>query len=425
MESIKIKPKEDLSTVGQETFKLSDEKKKDKEVNPGKVVINITDDKPINLGRSGANKMSSGNLLVDVYGKINDYIIEKSKISIKAKATFYHLLSVMLNSGIPMVKSLKTLSYQSEDNPRLRKVIDRLAELIESGSSLSVSMSTYPSVFSEQEVGMVESGEESGKLMKVLEELSRNLDKTYKLMAKVRSAMMYPAFIFALLIVVIIAMMIFVIPKLAELFLSVKTDLPLLTRIVIGSSDFTIKYGLYVFVVAVIAFILIGIYKKTDDGKLLFDKIKLGIPIFGQLFKKVYLARFSISLSNQIDSGVSIVRAFEITANSIGNEVYRKKLLLIKEDLKQGIPIADNLMQSDLFPPMMVSMVEIGEKTAQLGEISSKIADFYETEVDTTVEGLSKILEPIILVVIGVTVGGVVGAVMLPIMKLTDMAGSF
>jgi type IV pilus assembly protein PilC len=186
-----------------------------------------------------------------------------------------------------------------------------------------------------------------------------------------------------------------------------------------------VNHGVVLLVVILARVIFSVIYKKTDDGKYAFDKMKLNLPIFGQLFKKIYLARFAMSLSNLMDSGISIIRAFEITANSIGNEVYRRKLLLIKEDLKQGIPIADNLMQSDLFPPMMVSMIEVGEQTAQLGEISAKISEFYEMEVDTTVEGLSKILEPVILVVIGVTVGGVVAAIMMPIMQLSDMAGSF
>jgi len=423
MPDIIVKTKEDIATAGQETFKIGAEQK-GKNPPTGQVVLNITNDKPIGivLDKSGRNR---GNSMVDWFEKGNEYMIEHSQVKTKSKATFYHLLAVMLNAGIPMVKSLKTLYSQTEDSPKLQRVVGKVAEDVEGGKSLSIAMGEYPSVFSEQEVGMVGSGEESGKIIKVLEDLAHNTEKAYKLMSKAKSAMMYPLFVFGLLIVVVAAMMVLVVPKLTALFSSTNKELPLITKIVVGLSDFLVNHGLVLLIVLVAITAFAILYKKTDTGKYAFDRLKLNIPIFGTLFKKIYLARFAMSLSNLIDSGISIVRAFEITANSIGNEVYRKKLLLIKEDLKQGIPIADNLMQSELFPPMMVSMIEVGEQTAQLGEITEKISDFYESEVDTTVEGLSKVLEPVILVVIGVTVGGVVAAIMMPIMQLSDLAGSF
>jgi len=175
--------------------------------------------------------------------------------------------------------------------------------------------------------------------------------------------------------------------------------------------------GVAVLVIAFMAF------KKTSIGKFLLDKFKISIPIFGTLFRKSYLSRFARSFSNLLDSNISVVKAIEITGNSVGNEVYKRRLLISMEDVKQGIPIAESLTESDLFPPMLVNMMEVGEKTAQLPEITAKVADFYEQEVDTAVAGISKIIEPVILVVIGLTVGAVVASIMLPIMKLTDIAG--
>ena len=166
------------------------------------------------------------------------------------------------------------------------------------------------------------------------------------------------------------------------------------------------------------------IARKTELGRIIIDNFKIKIPIFGNLFKQSYLARLARSLSNLLDSKLSIVRTMEITANSMGNEVYRKRLLIATEDIKQGIPLAESLASSDLFPPMLTNMIEVGEQTAQLDAISAKVAAFYENEVDTTVEGISKIIEPVILILIGGTVAVVVASIMLPIMKLSESAGA-
>ena len=236
--------------------------------------------------------------------------------------------------------------------------------------------------------------------------------------------MTYPIVIFFLLVAVVSAMMVYVIPKLKELFASTKGELPLVTKIVVGLSDFMVNNGLLLIAGALGFGLFFTFFKKTDQGRYILDDIKLKIPIFGNLFKEAYLSRFARSLSNLLDSNVSIVRTLEITANSIGNEVYKRRLLMAVEDIKQGIPLAENITASPLFPPMLVNMIDVGEKTAQLDEITAKVATFYENEVDTAVAGISKIIEPVILIIIGITVGTVVAAVMLPIMKLSDLSGA-
>lgn len=409
--------KDDFATSGQEMFNLNG-------VNENKkVVLNIQQESMggIVLDKNKKRHVSTGNKFADWFESTNEFLVSHSAVRPKNKSNFYHLLGVMLNSGIPMITSLRSL-YEQETNSRFRLVIGEIKENIEGGKKFSQAMLDYPDIFTEQEVGMVQAGEESGKVVQVLDMLAKSTEKSHVIKSKVKSAMMYPAAIFGLLIVVVIAMMVFVIPKLTDLFTSTGSQLPLITRVVVGISNFMINHGILASLLIVFMIFMLMIFKKTDTGKMAFDKAKINLPILGTLFKKVYLARFAMTLSNLLDSGISIVRAFEITANSVGNEVYRKRLMLAREDLKQGIPIAENLMSSDLFPPMLISMIDVGEKTAQLGEIMEKVSDFYEQEVDTSVEGLSKLLEPIILITIGITVGGVVAAIMLPIMQLSDVA---
>lgn len=410
--------KQNFATAGTESFQIK--------TNEKPVVLNIQEqkkDEAILIDKKGSN-YSTGNIFTDWMKRINLYFIAHSKVKIQDKATFFHLLAVMINSGIPMTKALRSLVNQLNKSPRLKMIVEELNSDIESGGSLSEAMQKNPDVFNEQEVGMVKSGEASGQLAKVLDNLAKDVEKVYKITGKVKSAMIYPSVIFSLLIAVVVAMLVFVIPKLTDLFASSGAELPLITKTVIAMSDFLITQkvpllvGLLVFVLAFMSF------KKTSIGKALIDKIKINLPIFGSLFRKAYLSRFARSLSNLLDSNVSIVQTLQIVSNSIGNEVYKKRLATSVEDIKQGIPLAENLADTDLFPPMMVNMIEVGEQTAQLDAITAKVADFYEDEVDTAVAGISKIIEPVILVVIGLTVGAIVAAIMLPIMKLTDIAGA-
>ncbi len=415
-------PKEGgFHTTGSESYDVKGQKPTN-----DRIVLNIQEKEAsgIKLDKDEKKKVSSGSFFMDIYYKINSFFVERSSVGIEVKAQFFHLLGVMLNSGIPMLRSIESLVVQMEDSPRMKMILLDIHQNIEGGSSLSGAMMVYPDVFSDQEVGMVQSGEIAGRLTRVLENLASDTEKADMMRKKIKSAMMYPIVVLTLLVAVIIAMMVFVVPKLTDLFASTNEELPLITRIVVGFSDFLIAHGLMLFAGFLAIFLGLTIFKKTELGKYMFDKFKLKIPVFGKLLMKVYLSRISRSLNNLLDSGVSILKTMEITAESVGNEVYRRRLMLALEDIKQGIPLAENLTESELFPPMMVNMIEVGEKTAQLDEIADKIAHFYEAEVDNTVGGLSKILEPMILIIIGLTVGAVVAAVMLPIMQLSNIASS-
>ncbi|MBD3331194.1 type II secretion system F family protein [Candidatus Peregrinibacteria bacterium] len=415
---------QDLASYGKESFKLEGQRESS---GPDKVVLNIQEasEVPIEVQQKTIPGFEpTGNPILDLIKKMNLYMVNHSKVKVDVKATFFHLLGVMVNSGIPMIKALKSLVAQSEKSPKMKIIIQEMADNIAQGASLSKAMLNHLDVFTEQEIGMIEAGEASGQISRVLDTLARDTEKASSIKKKIKSALTYPVVIFLLLIAVVTVMLVYVIPQLTDLFANAGSELPLITRIVVAMSDFLIEQKA-ILIVGVL--ILVGGFifmQRTEKGRYVIDKVKISIPIFGELFKKSYLSRFSRSLSNLLESAVSIVRTMEITANSIGNEVYRKRLLLSAEDIKQGIPLAENLTESPLFPPMLVSMIDVGERTAQLDTITAKVADFYENEVDTAVAGLSKIIEPIMLIIIGLSVGAIVAAIILPIMQLTDIAGA-
>ncbi|MBT4917021.1 type II secretion system F family protein [Candidatus Peregrinibacteria bacterium] len=412
----------DFATTGSESYEL----KKPNQEQGDHVVLNIQDDESegVILDDRHKGKIHPTGGFKGIYESVNRFLLQNTKIKIKDKSTFFHLLSVMVNSGIPMIKSLSSLGVQMEKVPRLQMIIEKISVDVSSGASLSEALSMNPDVFSEAEVGMIQSGEASGQLSSVLENLATDLEKEYSIRSKVKSAMIYPVVVILLLFAVVTAMMIFVIPQLKSLFESnAGVELPMITKIVVSLSDFMVekKRIMGVSVLGIALFFVM--FKKTEIGRYLFDKFKINVPIFGELFRKSYLSHFARSLSNLLSSGLSVIRTLEVTANSVGNEVYRRRLLLSSEDVKQGIPIAESLSESPLFPPMLINMLEVGESTAQVDEIAAKIAKFYEDEVDTAVAGISKIIEPVILIVIGLAVSAVVAAIMLPIMRLTDLAG--
>jgi type IV pilus assembly protein PilC len=425
------KKAKDFEFAGKEVFKLGDEKKKDAKSGKEPIVLNIDDDVVISqkgkkflTGESAFEFEDGGFFLTNWFKKFNRYLLKHSSVKDDDKANFFHLLSVMINAGVSVVKSLKSLLGQVDTKSHLFFIIKDLQEKVEEGKSLSESMGYHEGEFSEMEIGMVESGEAAGQLNKTLDNLATDIARRQDIKHKIKSALMYPIAIILLLVVVLVIMMVFIIPKLTALFESQAADLPMITKIVVGISDFLINYGWYLLagVIGLVVFAVMG--SKRQQGKYILDKIRMAVPVFGGLFKMTYLSRFARSLSNLMSSGVPVVKTLEITANSVGNEVYKRRILLAAEDMKQGIPLAENLSDSKLFPPMIVNMVEVGEKTAQLDEIMLKVASYYEENVSDTVKGLAKILEPAILIVIGVSVGIIVAAVMLPIMQLSDVASA-
>lgn len=359
--------------------------------------------------------------------KINHWLAVHSKVQAKDKAVVFRLLAVMINAGLSIVKALKILAQQNE-NPKMKLVLSDIASKVESGISFSDGLRHYSEIFLESEIGMIEAGEASGQLNKTLVNLATETEKSSSLAKKIKSAMIYPVVVLMVLTGAIFLVMTMVIPKLGELFEGAGAELPAATQMLINISNWFVATHILVpnwllLILAIIAVVIfIAYWKKTTVGKLQWDRLMLHIPIFGELNRKAALASFSRQLALLSESGVAIVRSLEITANAVGNEVYRLRLLDVKADVERGVAIHKNIEGDKLFPDLVVSMIAVGEQTAQLGTVTQKIAAFYDEEVETFVKNLSTIMEPMIIVTIGVLVGGLVAAIMQPIMDITDIA---
>ncbi|MFA5855384.1 MAG: type II secretion system F family protein [Candidatus Gracilibacteria bacterium] len=354
--------------------------------------------------------------------KFNNYLIGLTKISLGDKVSFFQMLSVMINAGLPIIRSLNILAVQMP-NPRFCKVIRALAERMETGKSLSHSMSDFPKVFSPAECGMVASGETSGNLNEILKDMAKHAEESANMLSKVKGAMIYPATIILVMTVCLFLILTMVVPKLMDLFTQGGQELPWSTLTLVKLSNIAQNYwdtGLILLALFILGLILV---RKSSSGRFSLDYALLRMPLFGKIVRNLMVARFSRQLASLTNAGIPIVKALEINAAALPNEVYRKRIEFASQDVAQGMPLGENLLESDfLFPPMVSSMVLVGEQTAKVNEVAGKIADFYESEVNNSVANLSKIMEPVILVIMGFTVAFVVAAVMQPIMSLSDLS---
>lgn len=403
------------STLGEKAFEI----KKD---DPNKIVLSIEEGAvPAGLLKDAKSRMKRGKE-ESLFVKLDKAVQSIGRPKAKDMATFYRVFSVLINAGIPLIKSLDTITEQTV-NYKLRTTVFEVARAIEKGGKLSGSMANYPDIFPEAHIGMIRSGEASGQLNMVLKQLAIEVEKSAAIMRKVKSAMMYPAFIVIVMVVVLALMMIMVVPKIAEIFSSSGQSLPMLTQVVIGISNFMRFHWAWIFggLIGLIA-AFTGV-RRTPQGKYSTDWLFLHLPVFGDLVRKSILARFSRSLGNLLASGIPIIQGLLINAKGLGNDIYRQRVELASEDVARGIPLGESLRDSPYFPAMLVQMIAIGEQTAQLDNIAVKIAEYYEDEVDSMVAGISKVIEPIILVIVAVAVGAIVGAIMLPITQLTQVTG--
>ena len=336
---------------------------------------------------------------------------------------FSRQLSVMMSATVPIVQALRILSKQTTNVIFIEK-INEMADDVDGGMKLSLAMSKHKKVFSNFFVSMVRSGETSGKLDEVLLYLADQMEKDYDLVSRIKGAMIYPCFIIVGMLVVGFLMMVFVVPKMTAMLKESGQELPFLTKILINSSDF-MKESWYVIIIAVVAFIILfKIFVSSKGGKILFNKFVLKLPIFGELFKKVYIVRFARSLSTLVKGGVPISNSLNITAEVVDNEAYKKLMLDTVKEVEDGNSISTLFIKSDLIPPMLSQMLIIGEKTGKIDSILDKLADFYSREIDSLVVGLTSLIEPLILMIMGVGVGGMVAAIMIPMFKVAQNMGA-
>lgn len=330
---------------------------------------------------------------------------------------FTRQFATMINSGLPLVQALDILGQQT-DNKGLADVTKQVVYDVESGNTLADALSKHPNAFSDLFVNMVAAGEAGGILDTILLRLAVFLEKNDAIVRKVKGAMIYPAVIFSVAGMAIVILLIFVIPTFQAMFASIGQELPLPTQIVIGLSDFLIAF--WWLVAIVIAGIVVGLrqYYKTQGGKLVLDRILINFPVLGDLLRKSAVSRFTRTLGTLISSGVSILDGLEITARTAGNRVIHDAVMESRGSIAGGETIAAPLERSGVFPPMVTSMIAVGEATGGLDEMLTKIADFYDDEVDAAVGALLSLMEPVMIVVLGVVVGGMIMAMYLPIFNM-------
>lgn len=342
------------------------------------------------------------------------------RVSVKEIGVFTRQFATMINAGLPMVQCLDILSQQTEKE-FFRTSISKLMADVEGGSTLAESMARHPKVFSTLYINMVEAGEAGGILDVILVRLATFLEKLDQLQRKVKGALTYPSVVAFVAIMATCFMLIFIIPTFAKMFTDFGGQLPTPTRIVMGLSDFL--RGYWWAIIAGVVGTVIGLqrYYKTEGGRLVIDRLLLKIPILGDVIRKGAVARFTRTLGTLISSGVPILSGLEITARTAGNRVVENAVVATRESISQGNTIAEPLRASGVFPPMVTSMIAVGEQTGALDEMLEKIATFYDSEVDTAVDALTAIIEPVMIVVMGTVVGGMLIAMYLPMFKLVSV----
>lgn len=342
------------------------------------------------------------------------------KISLKDLAIFTKQLEIMIKAGLSLVSALEAQAQQTE-NKKLAKIALRLSEMIKGGGSLSEALSRYPSVFSPLYIGTVRSGEKSGALEQVFSSLAEQYERDYELSAKIKGAMVYPAFILTALFVVIILMLIYVVPSLNKLFKELGGQLPMATKVLISASGFVLKFWWLILFIFLGIFLLLYFLGKTKKGKQFIDFFKIKLPVFGNLLKKIYIARFARTSATLIGAGLAITEVFETVKGVVPNVLYQNQIEKIKEEVEGGVTLSSAIKKADLFPPMLSNLLSAGELTGNIKESFETVADYYEKEVTRITASLSSLIEPILITIIGLAVGIAVVSIIKPIYSLSEM----
>ena len=339
------------------------------------------------------------------------------RINSKKIAIFTRQFSVMLDAGLPLVQCLEILGEQQEQ-PKFREIIAKVRNDVESGMSLAEAMKKHPPAFDGLYCNMVAAGEAGGILDVILQRLSVYLEKAVKLKGMVKAAMIYPITVITIAIGIVWIILWKVIPIFAQLFAGLGGELPFLTRAIVAASKFVGRFSWLLVILGFVAYFAVRAYHNTHHGRRVIDALVLKIPVIGMLLRKVAVARFCRTLSTLTASGVPILEGLEITAKTSGNAIIEDSIMAVRKRVEEGKTISEPLAQTKVFPTMVVQMINVGEQTGALDQMLSKVADFYEEEVDTAVGGLVKLIEPLMIVVLGGIIGTIVTAMYMPMYSI-------
>ena len=346
--------------------------------------------------------------------------LKAQKIKLKEVAIFSRQFATMVNSGLPILRALSILSDQVS-NKELAKTLTLVRNDVEQGSSLSVAMAKFPKAFNDLYIAMVKSGETGGMLDDVLLRLADVLEREVHLRQKIKSAMTYPVAVVALVVLIMSAMLLFVVPQFKTIYTQLGGTLPLPTRVLLMASDAVKKYWWLLIMLTFVFVFLFKRYKKTESGRATLDALKLKIPIFGTLFHKTALSRFSSTAGMLLRSGVPILQALDIVADTVNNKVMSKAVVDVQASVREGESIAKPLARHAVFPPMVVQMLAVGEETGQVDTMLDKVAKFYDQEVEASVDALTSLIEPLLIAIIGGAVGAAVIALYMPMFNIIKL----
>ncbi len=342
-----------------------------------------------------------------------------NRVSVKDIVILSRQVAVLFEAEVSALRVFRLLA-QETPKPLLRETLTQVADDLQGGSSINKALLKHPKIFSPFYVNMVRAGEESGRLSETLLYLADYLDRSYEVTSKARNALIYPAFVITVFIVVLVLMLTLIIPKISPILLEAGENIPIYTRVVIGISDFFVNYGLFLAGLFVLAGFGVWRFSLTSEGKETLSRLKLEVPYIGTLYQKLYLSRLADNLSTMLSSGIAMVDAIEVTASVVDNRTYEKLLMEAAESVKNGKSVSDSLGSSPEIPSIMVQMIKIGEETGELGSILKTLSKFYQREVTNAVDSLVDLIEPVMIVVLGLGVGFLLISVLGPIYSLTS-----
>ncbi len=344
------------------------------------------------------------------------------RVKLQDLVLFTRQFSTLINAGVPIVQTLDILREQAE-NITFKKTLRGIKETVQAGETLSDAMKKHPKVFDDLMVNLVNAGEAGGALDTIMNRLADYLEKVMALRRKIKSAMIYPIVIAVFAMVIVAVLVVYVVPIFAGMFRDAGLNLPLPTLVVMNISDYARNYFHWVLLFFILVLVAIRWIRKTEKGHIITDKILLRIPVFGVLLKKAAIARMCRTLATLIENGVPILDALSIASRTIGNKVLERAVVYARDEVSRGRGLSDPLEETHAFPLLVPRMIKVGENTGALDEMLSKVADFFEDEVDRTVEALTSLIEPIFIIVLGVTIGGLLISLYLPIFQMGQVVG--
>ena len=363
---------------------------------------------PVSLEAKKENKSDLVKTLLRYYEKVTD----------KELVMFFRQMAILVEGRVPILVALTAIKEQSSNNAYFVRVIDEMIRDIEDGMALSASMEKQPDVFSNLTINVIKAGEASGDLKKSIEYIADNIEKNYNLSSRVKSTLIYPAIVMVVFFIIGFLVVTFIVPKLTKIILELNADVPWYTQFLIKSGDFMSHYW-WAVAIAILGFVGgVYYYVSTKDGKREWDQLKLKLPVFGMLFRQIYITRFSQNLAALLSSGIPIIRALLIVSEVVNNVVFQAVLVKAAEEVKRGGAMSDVFKKTALIPPMVTQMVKIGEESGQIDAVLTHVAKFYDQETETTTKNLSVLLEPLLMIVIGIAVGFMAFSVLMPIYNI-------